>query len=154
MLILAERPEVKSQFTTILYQLLLDPSERVCFEAISCVLGKFDASERYIWIIACPYSLFPSLFCSEPTAEVLVCDLFLSICLRLCSLEDRANGWVLLTTAILKFPEPPSLPAKDASGGAGKDSATKEGIPPRGPKDRQAPRPRRPQPLIKLVMRR
>ncbi|KAG0603461.1 hypothetical protein M758_10G096300 [Ceratodon purpureus] len=113
--VLDERPEVKSQFTTILYQLLLDPSERVCFEAISCVLGKFDASE---------------------------------------SLEDRANGWVLLTTAILKFPEPPSQPAKDASGGAGKDGATKEGIPPRGPKDRQAPRPRRPQPLIKLVMRR
>lgn len=46
--ILAERPEVKGQFTTILYQLLLDPSERVCFEAISCVLGKFDASERYV----------------------------------------------------------------------------------------------------------
>lgn len=50
MLVLAERPEVKAQFTTILYQLLLDPSERVCFEAISCVLGKFDASERCVWI--------------------------------------------------------------------------------------------------------
>jgi hypothetical protein len=72
-----------------------------------------------------------------------------------CSLEDRAAGWGILTTAILKFPEPPSLPSKDANGAAGKDgSATKEGIPPRGPKDRQAPRPRRPQPLIKLVMRR
>lgn len=113
--VLDERPEVRTQFTTILYQLLLDPSERVCFEAVSCILGKFDASE---------------------------------------SLEDRAVGWVLLTTAILKFPEPPSLPAKDSSGAAGKDGATKEGIPPRGPKDRQAPRPRRPQPLIKLVMRR
>jgi hypothetical protein len=112
--VLDERPEVKGQFTTILYQLLLDPSERVCFEAISCVLGKFDASE---------------------------------------SLEDRANGWGLLTTAILKFPEPPSVSAKDASGAA-KDGASKDGIPPRGPKDRQAPRPRRPQPLIKLVMRR
>lgn len=80
--------------------------------------------------------------------------MFLNNPLPLCSLEDRANGWGLLTTAILKFPEPPSLPAKDASGAAGKDGATKEGIPPRGPKDRQAPRPRRPQPLIKLVMRR
>jgi hypothetical protein len=61
----------------------------------------------------------------------------------------------LLTTAILKFPEPPSVPTKDANAAAGKDgSAQKEGIPPRGPKDRQAPKPRRPQPLIKLVMRR
>jgi len=75
--------------------------------------------------------------------------------LILCSLEDRASGWGLLTTAILKFPEPPSVPTKDANAAAGKDgSAQKEGIPPRGPKDRQAPKPRRPQPLIKLVMRR
>ncbi|CAK9198631.1 unnamed protein product [Sphagnum troendelagicum] len=114
--VLDERPEVKSQFTTILYQLLLDPSERVCFEAITCILGKFDTSE---------------------------------------SLEDRASGWGLLTTAILKFPEPPSVPTKDANAAASKDgNAQKEGIPPRGPKDRQAPKPRRPQPLIKLVMRR
>lgn len=46
----AERPDIKSQFNSVLYQLLLDPSERVCFEAILCVLGKFDSSERYTWI--------------------------------------------------------------------------------------------------------
>ncbi|CAN6454241.1 unnamed protein product [Victoria cruziana] len=43
---LDERPDLKSQFTAVLYQLLLDPSERVCFEAIYCVLGKFDNAER------------------------------------------------------------------------------------------------------------
>ncbi|GMP35431.1 hypothetical protein CsSME_00007861 [Camellia sinensis var. sinensis] len=43
---LDERPDIKSQFNGILYQLLLDPSERVCFEAILCVLGKFDNAER------------------------------------------------------------------------------------------------------------
>lgn len=43
----AERPDIKSQFNSMLYQLLLDPSERVCFEAILCVLGKFDNAERY-----------------------------------------------------------------------------------------------------------
>lgn len=44
--ICAERPDIKSQFTSVLYQLLLDPSDRVCFEAILCVLGKFDNTER------------------------------------------------------------------------------------------------------------
>ncbi|XP_031487548.1 uncharacterized protein LOC116255737 isoform X2 [Nymphaea colorata] len=43
---LDERPDLKSQFTAVLYQLLLDPSERVCFEAIYCVLGKVDNAER------------------------------------------------------------------------------------------------------------
>ncbi|KAM0948360.1 putative SH3 domain-containing protein [Dioscorea sansibarensis] len=43
---LDERPDIKSQFASILYQLLLDPSDRVCFEAILCVLGKFDNTER------------------------------------------------------------------------------------------------------------
>ncbi|KAL7191013.1 hypothetical protein ACSBR2_023147 [Camellia fascicularis] len=43
---LDERPDIKSQFNGILYQLLLDPTERVCFEAILCVLGKFDNAER------------------------------------------------------------------------------------------------------------
>jgi hypothetical protein len=38
--VLDERPDIKSQFTNILYQLLLDPSERVCFEAIMCILGN------------------------------------------------------------------------------------------------------------------
>ncbi|KAJ6732052.1 SH3 DOMAIN-CONTAINING PROTEIN [Salix purpurea] len=43
---LDERPDIKSQFNSVLYQLLLDPSERVCFEAIFCVLGKHDNTER------------------------------------------------------------------------------------------------------------
>ncbi|KAH7668008.1 Armadillo-like helical-containing protein [Dioscorea alata] len=43
---LDERPDIKSQFASILYQLLLDPSDRVCFEAILCILGKFDNTER------------------------------------------------------------------------------------------------------------
>lgn len=43
----AERPDIKAQFLSLLYQLLLDPSDRVCFEAILCVLGKFDNTERY-----------------------------------------------------------------------------------------------------------
>ncbi|KAL6977920.1 hypothetical protein U1Q18_026706 [Sarracenia purpurea var. burkii] len=43
---LDERLDIKSQFNSILYQLLLDPSERVCFEAILYVLGKFDNAER------------------------------------------------------------------------------------------------------------
>lgn len=59
LLVLAERPEVKTQFTTILYQLLLDPSERVCFEAITCILGKFDATER------CVLLSFTFLVCSS-----------------------------------------------------------------------------------------
>ncbi|KAJ8769155.1 hypothetical protein K2173_000930 [Erythroxylum novogranatense] len=43
---LDERPDMKSQFKSILHQLLVDPSERVCFEAILCLLGKYDNSER------------------------------------------------------------------------------------------------------------
>ena len=45
----AERPDITSQFTSILYQLLLDPSERVCFEAILCVLGRTDTTERCVF---------------------------------------------------------------------------------------------------------
>ncbi|PON88480.1 ATPase, V1 complex, subunit H [Trema orientale] len=91
---LDERPDIKSQFNSVLYQLLLDPSERVCFEAILCVLGKHDNAERT---------------------------------------EERAAGWYRLTREILKLPEAPSL--KETS----KDKSQKT---------------RRPQPLIKLVMRR
>ncbi|KAL5540138.1 hypothetical protein UlMin_042362 [Ulmus minor] len=91
---LDERPDIKSQFNSVLYQLLLDPSERVCFEAILCVLGKHDNTERT---------------------------------------EERAAGWYRLTREILKLPEAPSV--KETS----KDKAQKT---------------RRPQPLIKLVMRR
>ncbi|KHN16707.1 hypothetical protein glysoja_002804 [Glycine soja] len=43
---LDERSDIRSQFNSVLYQLLLDPSERVCFEAILCVLGKYDNTER------------------------------------------------------------------------------------------------------------
>lgn len=88
---LDERPDIKSQFTSLLYQLLLDPSDRVCFEAILCVLGKSDTGDRT---------------------------------------EERAFGWYRLTREVLKAPEAPSV--KD------KDKASK----------------RRPQLLIKLVMRR
>lgn len=108
--VLDERPDLKSQYQTILYQLLLDPSERVCFEAIMCILGKFDNNER---------------------------------------LEERAGGWAMVTTAILKFPDAPLPPP-------GNSQQAKDGNPPRpkAPKDRPASRPRRPQALFKLVMRR
>ncbi|PQQ12555.1 uncharacterized protein Pyn_00859 [Prunus yedoensis var. nudiflora] len=91
---LDERADIRSQFNSVLYQLLLDPSERVCFEAILCILGKHDTAERT---------------------------------------EERAAGWYRLTREILKLPEAPSV--KDST----KDKAQKT---------------RRPQPLIKLVMRR
>ncbi|KAB1212014.1 hypothetical protein CJ030_MR5G025398 [Morella rubra] len=93
---LDERPDIRSQFNSVLYQLLLDPSERVCFEAIFCVLGKSDNTERT---------------------------------------EERAAGWYRLTREILKLPEAPSVSSREAS----KDKTQKT---------------RRPQPLIKLVMRR
>ncbi|KAG6554798.1 hypothetical protein Mapa_003818 [Marchantia paleacea] len=114
---LDEKPDLKSHFRTILYQLLLDPSERVCFEAINCILGKVDGSE---------------------------------------GTEIRASGWAHLITAILRFPEPAPVPNKDGAPSSKDGGAApgKDGIPPKVPKDRQAPRPRRPQPLIKLVMRR
>lgn len=89
---LDERPDIRSQFNSVLYQLLLDPSERVCFEAILCVLGKYDNTERT---------------------------------------EERAVGWYRLTREVLKLPD-----------GSSKESS----------KDKQ--KIKRPQPLIKLVMRR
>jgi hypothetical protein len=103
---LDERPDIKSQFNSLLYQLLLDPSERVCFEAILCVLGKFDNTERT---------------------------------------EERAAGWYRLTREILKLPEAPSVvdPSTEA----------KDGVSPK-PKKEKAPKARRPQLLIKLVLRR
>eukprot|EP00268_Persea_americana_P024878 TRINITY_DN24260_c1_g1_i6.p1 TRINITY_DN24260_c1_g1~~TRINITY_DN24260_c1_g1_i6.p1 ORF type:complete len:873 (+),score=198.29 TRINITY_DN24260_c1_g1_i6:1545-4163(+) len=104
---LDEMPDVKSQFTHLLYQLLLDPSERVCFEAILCLLGKFDNTERT---------------------------------------EDRAAGWILLTREILKLPETSSV--------SGKEYQTKDTLPPKPTKDKRSSKLKRPQPLIKLVMRR
>ncbi|OAY70125.1 hypothetical protein ACMD2_14288 [Ananas comosus] len=101
---LDERPDIKSQFSSLLYQLLLDPSDRVCFEAILCVVGKVDNSERT---------------------------------------EERAAGWIRLTREILKLPEAPSV--------ASKDSLSNEAVP---PKSKSGSKARRPQPLIKLVMRR
>lgn len=103
---LDERPDVRSQFNSLLYQLLLDPSERVCFEAILCVLGKSDNSERT---------------------------------------EERAAGWYRLSREILKLPD--AAPVKDSG------SEAKDAVPPKSSKDKSA-KSRRPQPLIKLVMRR
>ncbi|XP_034691220.1 uncharacterized protein LOC117918578 isoform X1 [Vitis riparia] len=105
---LDERPDIRSQFNSVLYQLLLDPSERVCFEAILCVLGKFDNAERT---------------------------------------EERAAGWYRLTREILKLPEAPSISSKESNTGS------KDGLPPKATKDKSQ-KTRRPQPLIKLVMRR
>uniref|UniRef100_A0A803LJY9 SH3 domain-containing protein n=1 Tax=Chenopodium quinoa TaxID=63459 RepID=A0A803LJY9_CHEQI len=109
---LDERPDIKTQFNSLLYQLLLDPSERVCFEAILCVLGKYDNSERT---------------------------------------EERAAGWYRLTREILKLPDAPSVLSKDAKKDS-KDEA-KDVLPPKSAKDKSK-KTRRPQPLIKLVMRR
>ncbi|KAK9167401.1 hypothetical protein Scep_002592 [Stephania cephalantha] len=106
---LDERPDIKSQFTSILYQLLLDPSERVCFEAILCVLGKADGTERT---------------------------------------EERAAGWYRLTREILKLPEAPSVSSKESKG------ESKDALPPKPTKEKPSQKNRRPQPLVKLVMRR
>lgn len=103
---LDDRPDIRSQFNSLLYQLLLDPSERVCFEAILCVLGKFDNAERT---------------------------------------EERAAGWYRLTREILKLPEAPSVKESNAN--------SKDVVPPKTSKDKST-KTRRPQPLIKLVMRR
>ncbi|KAG2541896.1 hypothetical protein PVAP13_9NG663000 [Panicum virgatum] len=97
--VLDQRPDIKSQYSSLLYQLLLDPSDRVCFEAINCVLGKVDNTE---------------------------------------STEDRAGGWIRLTREILKLPEAPSVASKGVLSKSSEKSS----------------KARRPQPLIKLVMRR
>lgn len=57
--------------------------------------------------------------------------------------EERAAGWIRLTREILKLPEAPSV--------ASKDSLSNEAVP---PKSKSGSKARRPQPLIKLVMRR
>ncbi|OWM90233.1 uncharacterized protein LOC116187487 [Punica granatum] len=105
---LDERPDIKSQFNAVLYQLLLDPSERVCYEAILCILGKHDNTERT---------------------------------------EERAAGWYRLTREILKLPEAPSVTSKESTG------ESKDALPPKPTKEKSQ-KTRRPQPLIKLVMRR
>ncbi|KAK4755582.1 hypothetical protein SAY87_009339 [Trapa incisa] len=107
---LDERPDIKSEFNAILYQLLLDPSERVCFEAVLCILGKHDNTDRT---------------------------------------EERASGWYRLTREILKLPEAPSIAAKEST------SESKDAhLPPPKPAKDKSHKTRRPQPLIKLVMRR
>lgn len=58
--------------------------------------------------------------------------------------EERAAGWIRLTREILKLPEAPSVTSKDKSD---------NGLPPKQTKEK-ASKTRRPQPLIKLVMRR
>ncbi|XP_026662997.1 uncharacterized protein LOC103713729 isoform X2 [Phoenix dactylifera] len=102
-----ERPDITSQYSSLLYQLLLDPSDRVCFEAILCVLGKFNNTERT---------------------------------------EERAAGWIRLTREILKLPEAPSVSSKH--------SQSKDALPPKPSSGKPANKARRPQPLIKFVMRR
>lgn len=62
--------------------------------------------------------------------------------------EERAAGWFRLTREVLKLPEAPSVSSKEGNAQA------KDSIPPKPKSDKPAPRPRRPQPLIKLVMRR
>ncbi|XP_008798968.1 uncharacterized protein LOC103713729 isoform X1 [Phoenix dactylifera] len=104
---LDERPDITSQYSSLLYQLLLDPSDRVCFEAILCVLGKFNNTERT---------------------------------------EERAAGWIRLTREILKLPEAPSVSSKH--------SQSKDALPPKPSSGKPANKARRPQPLIKFVMRR
>ncbi|XP_027175218.1 uncharacterized protein LOC113774796 [Coffea eugenioides] len=103
---LNDRPDIRSQFSSVLYQLLLDPSERVCFEAILCVLGKLDNAERT---------------------------------------EERAAGWYRLTREILKLPEAPSVKETKAD--------SKDAAPAKSSKEKSS-KTKRPQPLIKLVMRR
>ncbi|KAM7477439.1 hypothetical protein LguiA_025652 [Lonicera macranthoides] len=105
---LDDRPDIRSQFNSLLYQLLLDPSERVCFEAILCVLGKFDNADRT---------------------------------------EERAGGWYRLTREMLKLPEAPSVMDPPTA-------ESKDGLSPQPKKDNKSQKTRRPQPLIKLVLRR
>ncbi|XP_078427619.1 SH3 domain-containing protein isoform X2 [Wolffia australiana] len=105
---LDERPDIKAQFMALLYQLLLDPSDRVCFEAVFCVLGKFDNTERT---------------------------------------EERAAGWFRLTREVLKLPEAPSVSSKE-------NNTQSKDAPSKPKSDKPATRSKRPQPLIKLVMRR
>ncbi|XP_074578374.1 uncharacterized protein LOC141834884 [Curcuma longa] len=100
---LHERPDITSQFSSLLYQLLLDPSDRVCFEAILCVLGKFDNTERT---------------------------------------EERAAGWIRLTREVLKLPDAPSVKLKETDNPTAKANIEKPS------------KAKRPQPLIKLSMRR
>lgn len=69
-----DRPDIRSQFSSVLYQLLLDPNERVCFEAILCVLGKFDNAERYI-------SLFLMFCIFHPFCRISVVFVFVQIVL-------------------------------------------------------------------------
>lgn len=60
--------------------------------------------------------------------------------------EERAAGWYRLTREILKLPEAPSVAAKESG-------ESKDAPPPKPAKDKSQ-KTRRPQPLIKLVMRR
>lgn len=61
--------------------------------------------------------------------------------------EERAAGWYRLTREILKLPEAPSVAAKEST------DESKDAPPPKPAKDKSQ-KTRRPQPLIKLVMRR
>ncbi|KAI4311803.1 hypothetical protein MLD38_036669 [Melastoma candidum] len=61
--------------------------------------------------------------------------------------QERAVGWYRLTREILKLPEAPSVSSKDSN------SDGKDALPPKPGKDKSS-KAKRPQPLIKLVMRR
>lgn len=63
-----------------------------------------------------------------------------------CRTEERAAGWIRLTREILKLPEAPSVSSKG--------SQLKDALPPKPSSEKPASKARRPQPLIKLVMRR
>ena len=64
-----------------------------------------------------------------------------------CRTEERAAGWIRLTREILKLPEAPSVSANDSK------FQPKDALPPK-PSSEKVSKSRRPQPLIKLVMRR
>ena len=73
----------------------------------------------------------------------------------LLSTEERAAGWYRLTREILKLPDTPSVLTKEAKKDAKKDAKdeAKDALPPKSAKDKSK-KTRRPQPLIRLVMRR
>ena len=77
------------------------------------------------------YNGMASSFC---VTALVICWDTVSLTLTYCRTEERAAGWYRLTREILKLPEAPSV-SKEAS----KDKSQKA---------------KRPQPLIKLVMRR
>lgn len=77
----------------------------------------------------------------------LICKNALIVTFLCCRTEERAAGWYRLTREILKLPEAPSVTLKGSS------AEPNDSLPPKATKDKYQ-KTRRPQPLIKLVMRR